>query len=93
MTFPTPHIGHSRHGLFFASWIINPRGGLVPKNLRGNMFYKGHRDMAEKATQHFKKASIPLKIYLKTLAILEKASISLKKSSKVIKIFIKAPHF
>jgi hypothetical protein len=31
--------------------------------------------MAEKASHHFKKASIPLKMYLKSLAILEKASI------------------
>jgi hypothetical protein len=36
---------------------------------------KAHRDIA-------KKASIPLKMFLKSLAILEKASISLKKSSK-----------
>jgi hypothetical protein len=51
----------------------------VPKSLRGNRFYKDHRDISEKATQHFKKVSISLKIYLKTLAILEKASISVKK--------------
>jgi hypothetical protein len=37
--------------------------------------------------------SIPIKLYLKSLAILEKASISLKKSSKIIESFIKAPHF
>jgi hypothetical protein len=24
MTFPTPHIGHSRHGLFFTRWIDLP---------------------------------------------------------------------
>jgi hypothetical protein len=47
---------------------------------------KGHRDIAEKA-------SIPLKMYLKSLAILEKTSISLKKSLKIIEIFIKASHF
>jgi hypothetical protein len=40
-----------------------------------------------------KNASIPLKMYLKSLVILENASISLKKSSKIIKIFIKAPNF
>jgi hypothetical protein len=38
-------------------------------------------------------ASIPLKMYLKRLAILEKASIFLKKSSKIFEMFIKAPHF
>jgi hypothetical protein len=41
----------------------------------------------------FKKASIPLKMYLKSLEILEKASISLKQPSKIVVIFIKDPHF
>jgi hypothetical protein len=41
----------------------------------------------------FKKASILLKMHLKSLAIFEKASISLKKSTKRIKIFKKASHF
>jgi hypothetical protein len=53
---------------------IRSRGGLGPKNLRGNNFYKDHRDIAEKASHHFKNASIPLKMYLKSLEILEKAS-------------------
>jgi hypothetical protein len=54
----------------------------------------GHTDMAEKASHHFKKASIPLKMYLKSLAILEKATICLKKFSKIIEIFIyKSPTF
>jgi hypothetical protein len=39
------------------------------------------------------KASISLKMYLKSIAILEKASISLKKFSKIIEIFTKASHF
>jgi hypothetical protein len=46
----------------------------------------------KKATE----ASIPLKMYLKSLTILEKtsqSSISLKMSSKIIEIFIKAPRF
>jgi hypothetical protein len=68
------------------------RGGMEQKSLRGNSFYKSHREIAEKAQHHFKKASIPLKMYLKSLAILEKASISLKKSSKNIEI-LKKPHF
>jgi hypothetical protein len=42
--------------------------------------------MAEKASHHFKNALISLKMYLKTLAILEKASISLKKSSTTVEI-------
>jgi hypothetical protein len=56
-------------------------------------FYKCHRDIADKASHHFKKVSIPLKMYFKCLAILQKTSISLKKSSKIIEIFIKAPYF
>jgi hypothetical protein len=55
------------------------RGGLESKSLRGKRFYKGHRDIAENASHHFKKALIPLKMYLQSLAILEKASISIKK--------------
>jgi hypothetical protein len=66
--------------------IFKHRGGLGPKSLCGNMFYKDHRDIA-------KKASIPLKMYLNSLVILEKASISLKKCSDIIEIFIKTPHF
>jgi hypothetical protein len=56
------------------------RGALGLKSLRGNGFYKSHRDIAEKALKH-----------LKILAILEKASISPKKSSKIIEI--KTSHF
>jgi hypothetical protein len=69
------------------------RGELEPKNLRGNRFYKGNRDIAEKASYHFKKAAVPLKMYLKSLAILEKTSISVKNYSIIIEIFIKAQHF
>jgi hypothetical protein len=61
-----------------------------------NRFYKGHRDTAEMAdiASHPLKKPIPLKIYLKSLAILEKASIiTLKKSSKIVEIIIKVLHF
>jgi hypothetical protein len=44
---------------------------------------KANIDIAEKS-------STPLKMYLKSFAILEKASISLKKSSKIIVIFIES---
>jgi hypothetical protein len=46
------------------------KGGLRPKILCGNRFYEAHRDIAEKASHHSKKASIPPKMYLKCLAIL-----------------------
>jgi hypothetical protein len=52
--------------------IAKGRGGLGPKNLGGNRFYKGHRNIAEIDSHHFKKASISLKMYLKSLAILKK---------------------
>jgi hypothetical protein len=74
-------------------YYVRNRSGVGPKRLRGNKFYKSHRDVAEKASRHFKKATIPLKMYLKILGILGKASISLKKYLKIIEIFIKALHF
>jgi hypothetical protein len=33
------------------------RGGLGPKILRGNRFFKSHRNIAEIASHHIKKAS------------------------------------
>jgi hypothetical protein len=42
-------------------------GGLRLKSLPGNRLYKDHRDISKKASHHFKKASIPLKMYLKSL--------------------------
>jgi hypothetical protein len=75
------------------SYKFGPVVGLGPKSLRGNRIYKGHKDIENKASHCFEKASIPLKIYLKYLAILEKASTYLKKSLKIIEIFIKVPHF
>jgi hypothetical protein len=35
------------------------RDGLGTKSLRGNRFYKGHRDIREKVSHHLNKASIP----------------------------------
>jgi hypothetical protein len=50
--------------------------------------------MQEKHHITLKKPLFHLKMYLKSLTILdEKASNYLKKSSKMIEIFIKAPHF
>jgi hypothetical protein len=74
---------------------------LIAKKLRTHFPYFGENNQSfgkslgffEKATHHFKKASILLKLHLKSLLILEKASISLKKSSERIEIFIKTSHF
>jgi hypothetical protein len=79
--------------LKFYSLLNNSRGGLGPKSLRRNKIYKGHIEIAKKASLRFEKASIPLKMYLKSLAILKKAAISLKKSSKIFEIFIKTQYF
>jgi hypothetical protein len=38
------------------------RSGLRPKSLRGNRIYKDYRDIAEKASHHFKNAAISLKM-------------------------------
>jgi hypothetical protein len=43
------------------------RGGLGPKSPRGNRFDKSYRDIAEKSSHYFKKASISMKMYLKSL--------------------------
>jgi hypothetical protein len=83
------HINSQRIATSYSTF----RGGLGPKTLHGNRLYKGHRNFAKKGSHHFKKASTPLKMYLKILAIFEKASISLKKSARMIKIFKKAPNF
>jgi hypothetical protein len=69
------------------------RGGLGPKSLAAIGFIKTTETLRKKPQFTLKKASIPLKMYLKSLEILEKASISLKKPSKIVVIFIKDPHF
>jgi hypothetical protein len=68
------------------------KGGLGPKSLRCNRIYKGHKDIAKKDAHCFEIASIPRKMYLKSLAIHGKASISLEKSSKNLAVFKKASH-
>jgi formylmethanofuran dehydrogenase subunit E len=71
----------------------SPRTRLRPKCLHSNRFYKGHKEIAEKASHHLTKNLFSTKTVFKSLAILEKASISRKKSSKIFEIFIKGSHF
>jgi hypothetical protein len=59
---------------------VGTTGGLGLNSLRGKRFYKGHRDIVEKASHHFKIPQFQIKMHLKNLDILEKALISLKKS-------------
>jgi hypothetical protein len=81
--------------LVWFTWIRKidrTRDGLGQKGLLGNRFYKCHRDTAVKASQHFTKASISLKMYLISLSVLEKVSISLEKSKNILNLY-KIPTF
>jgi hypothetical protein len=61
-------------GELFELLVYRVRGGLGPKASATISFIKGHRAFAEKASHHFQSiASIRLKMYLNSLAILEKA--------------------
>jgi hypothetical protein len=62
------------------NFLCTISGGLGPQSLRGNRFYG-------KASHHFKKASISLKMYLKPLVIFENPSL------KSLLIFTKASHY
>jgi hypothetical protein len=64
--------GNKLFNLFW-SWSIRAGGRLGPKSLCGNRIYKGHKEIAKIALHRFEKASIPLKMYLKSLEILKKA--------------------
>jgi hypothetical protein len=33
MTFSTPHIGHSRHSVFFTRWVVNPMLNLLKRTM------------------------------------------------------------
>jgi hypothetical protein len=81
-----PGSPHPNLWLLYTFWVVNIL-------FWENFHYKGDRDVAEKTSHHFKEASCPLKMYLKSLAEIEKASICLKKFSKIVEIFIKAQHF
>jgi hypothetical protein len=55
-------------------------------------FVKATDTLRKKLHITFKKSSIPLKMYLKSLAVLGKASISLEISSKSLVMFIKSSY-
>jgi hypothetical protein len=89
----------------FASQSQNCSKFVCNKSLRGIRFNKGYRDIAgDIASHHFIKASIPLKMYLKSFEILEKVfnkhrnfykslTLSLKISLKSLKIVQNASHY
>jgi hypothetical protein len=49
--------------VFDFMFMVPARADWGQKKLRGNRFYKGHKDIAEKASHHFRNASIPLKMH------------------------------
>jgi hypothetical protein len=53
MTFPTPHIGHSRHGLFFTRWIVNPMLNLLKRTMTYPGFEPGTFGLAVSIANHY----------------------------------------
>jgi hypothetical protein len=53
MTFPTPHIGHSSHGLFFTRWIVNPMLNLLKRTMTYPGFEPGTFGLAVSIANHY----------------------------------------
>jgi hypothetical protein len=53
MTFPTPHIGHSIHGLFFTRWIVNPMLNLLKRTMKYPGFEPGTFGLAVIIANHY----------------------------------------
>jgi hypothetical protein len=53
MTFPPPHIGHSRHGLFFTRWIVNPILNLLKRTMTYPGFEPGTSGLAVGMPNHY----------------------------------------
>jgi hypothetical protein len=53
MTFPTPHIGHWRHGLFFTRWIVNPMLNLLKRTMTYPGFESGTFGLAVSIANHY----------------------------------------
>jgi hypothetical protein len=62
MTFPTPHIGHSRHGLFFTRWIVNPMLTLLKRTMTYPEFEPGTFGLAVSIANHLGRYVAPFKI-------------------------------
>jgi hypothetical protein len=52
-TFPTPHIGHSRHGLFFTKRIVNPMLNLLKRTMTYPGFDPGTFGVAVSIPNHY----------------------------------------
>jgi hypothetical protein len=53
MTFPTLHIGHSRHGLFFTRWIVNHMLNLLKRTMTYPGFEPGTLGLAVSIANHY----------------------------------------
>jgi hypothetical protein len=53
MTFPTPHIDHSRHGLFFTRWNVNPMLNLLKRTMTYPGFESRTFGLAVSITNHY----------------------------------------
>jgi hypothetical protein len=53
MTFSTPHIGHSRHGLFFTRWIANQMLNLLKRTMTYPGFEPGTFGLAVSIANHY----------------------------------------
>jgi hypothetical protein len=52
-TFVTPHIGHSRHGLFFTRWIVNPTLNLLKRTMTYPVFEPWTFGLAVSIANHY----------------------------------------
>jgi hypothetical protein len=52
MTFPSPHIGHSRHGFFLQDWIVNPMLNLLKRTMTYPGFEPGTLEVAVSIPNH-----------------------------------------
>jgi hypothetical protein len=51
--FPTPHIGHSRHGFFLQDWIVNPMLNLLKRTMTYPTFEPGTFEEAVSIPNHY----------------------------------------
>jgi hypothetical protein len=61
-TFPTPHIGHSRHVLFFKRWIVNPMFNLLKRTMAYLGFEPGTFGLAGSIANHYTIELVRLKL-------------------------------
>jgi hypothetical protein len=53
LAFSTPHIGHSRHGLFLQDWIFSPMLNLLKRTMTYPEFESGAFGVAVSIPSHY----------------------------------------